>query len=80
MTYELRAEDKFSFGLWTVGNPGADPFGLGRSAAPFGAYACLRLIDAILILYFRNRSRIAAHALGWKTSGRWNASSATRRV
>jgi xylose isomerase len=22
-----RKEDKFSFGLWTVGNPGADPFG-----------------------------------------------------
>jgi xylose isomerase len=25
--YEPRAEDKFSFGLWTVGNRGRDPFG-----------------------------------------------------
>ncbi len=25
--YEPRLEDKFSFGLWTVGNRGADPFG-----------------------------------------------------
>jgi xylose isomerase len=25
--YEPRKEDKFSFGLWTVGNPGRDPFG-----------------------------------------------------
>ena len=25
--YEPTKEDKFSFGLWTVGNPGADPFG-----------------------------------------------------
>jgi xylose isomerase len=25
--YEPRAEHKFSFGLWTVGNPGADQFG-----------------------------------------------------
>ena len=26
--YTPKAEHKFSFGLWTVGNPGADPFGL----------------------------------------------------
>src|SRR5436853_6549617 len=25
--YTPRAEDKFSFGLWTVGNRGRDPFG-----------------------------------------------------
>ncbi len=25
--YSPRPEDKFSFGLWTVGNPGRDPFG-----------------------------------------------------
>lgn len=27
MTYEPKAEHKFSFGLWTVGNIGRDPFG-----------------------------------------------------
>ena len=26
-TYTPQKEDKFSFGLWTVGNPGRDPFG-----------------------------------------------------
>ncbi len=26
--YNPEREDKFTFGLWTVGNPGADPFGL----------------------------------------------------
>src|SRR5215213_4286124 len=26
-TFEPKAEHKFTFGLWTVGNPGADPFG-----------------------------------------------------
>ena len=25
--YAPRVEDKFTFGLWTVGNRGADPFG-----------------------------------------------------
>ena len=25
--YAPRPEHKFSFGLWTVGNPGRDPFG-----------------------------------------------------
>ena len=25
--YEPRPENKFTFGLWTVGNPGRDPFG-----------------------------------------------------
>jgi len=25
--YTPRKEDKFTFGLWTVGNPGRDPFG-----------------------------------------------------
>ena len=28
MTYEPKAEHRFTFGLWTVGNPGIDPFGL----------------------------------------------------
>ncbi|PSQ71985.1 MAG: xylose isomerase, partial [Bacteroidetes bacterium QH_9_67_14] len=27
MPYQPRPEHKFSFGLWTVGNPGGDPFG-----------------------------------------------------
>jgi xylose isomerase len=27
MPYEPRPEHRFSFGLWTVGNPGGDPFG-----------------------------------------------------
>ena len=27
MTYEPRPEHRFSFGLWTVGNIGIDPFG-----------------------------------------------------
>src|SRR6188472_2856686 len=26
-TYQPTREDKFTFGLWTVGNPGRDPFG-----------------------------------------------------
>jgi len=26
-TFDPRKEDQFSFGLWTVGNPGGDPFG-----------------------------------------------------
>ena len=25
--YNAKPEDKFTFGLWTIGNPGADPFG-----------------------------------------------------
>jgi xylose isomerase len=29
MAYEPRPEHRFSFGLWTVGNVGADPFGSG---------------------------------------------------
>ena len=28
MTYQPKAEHRFTFGLWTVGNPGVDPFGL----------------------------------------------------
>ena len=27
MTYEPKAKHRFTFGLWTVGNPGIDPFG-----------------------------------------------------
>ena len=27
MAYEPKPEHLFTFGLWTVGNPGADPFG-----------------------------------------------------
>ena len=26
MSYEPKPTDKFTFGLWTVGNPGRDPF------------------------------------------------------
>ena len=27
MSYTPTPDDKFTFGLWTVGNPGRDPFG-----------------------------------------------------
>ena len=27
MDYSPKPEDKFTFGLWTVGNSGRDPFG-----------------------------------------------------
>ena len=27
-SYQPRKEDRFTFGLWTIGNPGRDPFGL----------------------------------------------------
>src|SRR5881227_3851703 len=27
MAYEAKKSDKFTFGLWTLGNPGRDPFG-----------------------------------------------------
>ena len=27
MSYEPKKEDHFTFGLWTVGNTGRDPFG-----------------------------------------------------
>src|SRR5678815_6061527 len=27
MAYEAKKTDKFTFGLWTLGNPGRDPFG-----------------------------------------------------
>jgi xylose isomerase len=48
-TYAPRKEDKFTFGLWTVGNPGRDPFGepvrsplsppaIVRKLAELGAY------------------------------------------
>ena len=26
-SYEPKKADRFTFGLWTVGNPGSDPFG-----------------------------------------------------
>ena len=26
-SYDPTASDRFTFGLWTVGNPGGDPFG-----------------------------------------------------
>jgi xylose isomerase len=31
--YQPRAEDKFSFGLWTVGNPGRDLVPIDATAA-----------------------------------------------
>jgi len=35
--YQPKPDDKFTFGSWTVGNPGSDPFGApvreGKSAA-----------------------------------------------
>ena len=34
MAYEPTKDDRFSFGLWTVGNPGADPFGGPTSPRP----------------------------------------------
>ena len=49
MAYEPQKSDKFTFGLWTLGNPGRDPFGdpvrkgftpveIVRELAPLGAY------------------------------------------
>ena len=38
MPYEPSKEDRFTFGLWTVGNPGRDPFGeptRGTMSAPY---------------------------------------------
>ena len=32
--YQPKREDKFTFGLWTVGNPGRDPFGEPVRRAP----------------------------------------------
>ena len=54
-----RPEDHFTFGLWTVGNPGRDPFGLAvrevmssvkivRELAKLGAYG-INLHDEDLI-------------------------------
>ena len=34
--YDPRPEHKFSFGLWTVGNRGRDPFGEAQPALAFG--------------------------------------------
>jgi len=47
-TYAPRPEDKFSFGLWTVGNRGRDPFGdvVRDTLAPVDAVAMLGEIGA----------------------------------
>src|SRR5213594_3271141 len=46
--YTPRPEDKFSFGLWTVGNRGRDPFGdaVRGVLAPADAVAMLAEVDA----------------------------------
>src|SRR5262249_8149339 len=47
-TYTPRSEDKFSFGLWTIGNRGRDPFGdaVRDPLAPVDAVAMLGDIGA----------------------------------
>src|SRR5436190_15023523 len=46
--YAPRPEDKFSFGLWTIGNRGRDPFGdvVRDALAPVDAVAMLGEIGA----------------------------------
>src|SRR5690242_4963107 len=46
--YQPRPEDHFTFGLWTVGNPGRDPFGepVGRQLAPLTLVRNLAELDA----------------------------------
>src|SRR5260370_38801864 len=46
--YEPRPEHKFSFGLWTVGNRGRDPFGdaVRRSISPAEIVAMLHEVGA----------------------------------
>ena len=34
MSYDPKPEHKFTFGLWTVGSPGRDPFGLPTRDVP----------------------------------------------
>ena len=71
--YTPQKSDKFTFGLWTVGNPGADPFGVAvrtpvsppervRKLGALGAYG-VNLHDKDLIPFgspARERDRIVA--------------------
>ncbi len=42
-SYIPQKSDKFTFGLWTVGNPGADPFGPAvRTPVTAGKTSCAR--------------------------------------
>ena len=41
--YQPQKSDKFTFGLWTVGNPGADPFGPASRTPPVVAERVLKL-------------------------------------
>jgi xylose isomerase len=43
--FEATPEDRFTFGLWTVGNPGRDPFGLETRPPLDPVEAVLRLAD-----------------------------------
>ncbi|MDO8212330.1 xylose isomerase [Conexibacter sp. CPCC 206217] len=47
MSHDLqpRPEDRFTFGLWTIGNPGRDPFGLPTRAAVDPADSVRRLAE-----------------------------------
>ena len=45
MSYEPTPDDKFSFGLWTVGWQGVDPFGVATRERMDPAHAVRKLAD-----------------------------------
>lgn len=46
MSFQPRKEDKFTFGLWTVGNPGRDPFG-SETRLPLSAPYIVKRLSAL---------------------------------
>ena len=54
--YEPKPEDKFTFGLWTVGNPGADPFGapVREKLSPVALVELLAEVDAYGVNFHDN--------------------------
>lgn len=48
VSFEVKPEDRFTFGLWTIGNPGADPFGepVREPLSPIGIIELLAEIGA----------------------------------
>ena len=44
-TYQPTPDDRFTFGLWTVGNPGRDPFGEPTRAAMSAPYIVQKLAE-----------------------------------
>ena len=56
MSYEPTIADKFTFGLWTVGNPGRDPFGepSGHRSIPSPSVAAPRRIGAYGVNFHDN--------------------------